>query len=182
MVSMRRVSGRCGVSGRLLGLVGGAEAAVMSAGCEPPRPAVTEVNVAETRHAAEAQPQVVAEEPEEAPVAPRVKRQKATTSTPVVEAETGPAPAQSAVDRAKEEFKLGTAAYLNADYANAKLHFEAAYAIVPENALLFNIASTELKLGQTSASCSHFRQYVARGDPSDPRIQQVSQQVAQRCP
>lgn len=178
MVSMRRASRGYGVSERLFGLVGGVAAAVIAGGCEAPRPGVTEVNVAEMR--APAQAEVAALEPEEKPVAPRSKRVKAAERPPVVEA--GPTPSQSAVDRAKEEFKLGTAAYGNADYVNAKLHFEAAYAIVPENALLFNIASTELKLGQTSASCSHFRQYIARGDPSDPRIQQVSQQVAQRCP
>ena len=182
MVSMRRASRGYGVSERLFGLVGGVAAAVIAGGCEAPRPGVTEVNVAEMRAPAqaEAQAEVAALEPEEKPVAPRSKRVKAAERPPVVEA--GPAPSQSAVDRAKEEFKLGTAAYGNADYVNAKLHFEAAYAIVPENALLFNIASTELKLGQTSASCSHFRQYIAHGDPSDPRIQQVSQQVAQRCP
>ena len=157
-------------------------AAVIGGACGAPQPVVTEVQVAdlpvaETPSAEPAEPTGTEE-----PALPRPKRppKGPPRSAPVSEAPVDRAPTD--VDRAKELFKLGLSAYTSGDYANARLQFQAAYAIVPENALLFNIASAELKMGQTSAACSHFREYVTRGGPSDPRIQEVRQQIANRCP
>lgn len=86
------------------------------------------------------------------------------------------------VANAKALFKEGAEAYSQGNYALALLKFQGAYGIVPLPPLLFNIATAELRLGMTAPACAHFRQYVADGDPGDPRIVQVSQQVTQRCP
>jgi hypothetical protein len=177
----KREASWCG-SGPSFGLLA---VALFAGGCEAPRPAVTEVHLAaappaEATAGPSAEGSAASPDTDEpGPAAPRKKSR--APSVPVVD---NPAPSASPtdIDRAKELFKLASAAYAAGDYTNAKANFEAAYAIVPERALLFNIASVELKLGQTSASCAHFRKYVASGDPSDARVQEVSQQVAQRCP
>ena len=83
--------------------------------------------------------------------------------------------------KARELFELGAEAYAQGDFPKAREAFQAAYDLVPEKALLFNIASCELRMRDMVSACAHFRQYVAEGDPSDPRIQQVQAQVASRC-
>lgn len=87
----------------------------------------------------------------------------------------------SAHARARELFEQGAEAYAQGDYPTARQAFEAAYDLVPERALLFNIASCEMRMQDLVSACAHFRQYVAEGDPSDPRVQQVQAQVASRC-
>lgn len=83
--------------------------------------------------------------------------------------------------RAKSLFEEGVQAYSNSDYPRACRLFQEAYDLVPERPLLFNIASCELRMGDTVSACGHFRRYVAEGDPADPRVQQVQGQVASRC-
>ena len=115
--------------------------------------------------------------------------------------EPGPKPAPSATDeprerdyddpagwhrdeptaRAKELFQEGTEAYSQGDFRKALRAFEAAYDLVPERALLFNMASCELRMHDVVAACGHFRRYVAEGDPKDLRVQEVAAQVATRC-
>lgn len=84
-------------------------------------------------------------------------------------------------ERARELFSEGAALYQQGDYARARDAFQAAYDLVPEQALLFNIGTAEMRLGDIVAACGHFRAYVAQGDPADVRIQTVRAQVAQRC-
>jgi len=153
-------------------------AALFVASCGPKAPAVTEVHLAETP------PLPVASataEPDEPPVAaaPRPRPPRGDDPPPP-KPEPGPSP--SDIDRAKELFKDGTAAYANADYQTACLKFQAAYDIVPNQAILFNLGSCEMRMSHTAKACAHFRKYITNGDPSDPRIQQVTAQVANRCP
>lgn len=75
----------------------------------------------------------------------------------------------------------GVSAYDQGDYLRARDKFQAAYDLVPELALLFNIASAEMRLGNVPAACTLFRRYVAQGDPAHPRIQEVQRQLTQRC-
>lgn len=84
-------------------------------------------------------------------------------------------------NEARRLFQLGAEAYDRGDYAGAQKHFQAAYQLVPERALLFNIASCELRLGNTREACQLFRKYVATGDPSDPRVADVQTQLSNRC-
>ncbi|MFO0591741.1 MAG: tetratricopeptide repeat protein [Polyangiaceae bacterium] len=86
------------------------------------------------------------------------------------------------IDEARALFKQGVVAYQSQDFKEAKRLFEGAYALVPSNAILFNIASAEMRMGQTSLACAHFKDYLAHGDPSSARIQEVQQQVQNRCP
>ncbi|MEZ4299317.1 MAG: hypothetical protein R3B70_30485 [Polyangiaceae bacterium] len=67
------------------------------------------------------------------------------------------------------------------DYSRARGQFQAAYDLYPERALLFNIASCDLRMGDTARACGLFRKYVAESDPGDQRTQDVQQQVATRC-
>jgi hypothetical protein len=84
-------------------------------------------------------------------------------------------------ERARELFQEGAEAYQQSDWPRARQAFQAAYDLVPERALLFNIASAELRMQDLVSACGHFRQYIAEGDPTDPRAQQVQSQVASRC-
>jgi hypothetical protein len=90
-------------------------------------------------------------------------------------------PVDAARARARELFQEGAEAYAQGDFPKARDAFQAAYDLAPERALLFNIASAELRMRDMVSACAHFRQYVAEGDPSDPRVQQVQAQVASRC-
>jgi hypothetical protein len=83
--------------------------------------------------------------------------------------------------RARQLFMDGVEAYSQGNYAKARDRFQEAYDLVPEQPLLFNLASAELRMGEVVAACGHFRDYVSRGDPADPRVQQVQSQVTQRC-
>lgn len=83
--------------------------------------------------------------------------------------------------KARELFEVGAEAYAQGDFPKAREAFQGAYDLVPERALLFNIASCELRMHDMVSACDHFRQYVAGGDPFDPRTQQVQAQVAARC-
>ena len=83
--------------------------------------------------------------------------------------------------KARELFEVGAEAYAQGDFPKAREAFQGAYDLVPERALLFNIASCEVRMHDMVAACDHFRQYVAEGDPFDPRTQQVQAQVAARC-
>ena len=82
---------------------------------------------------------------------------------------------------ARKLFREGAEAYEQADYLRALQKFQEAYDLVQNQALLFNIASAELRLGNVPSACRLFRKYIADGDPADPRILEVQRQVAQRC-
>ena len=84
-------------------------------------------------------------------------------------------------ERARTLFQQGAEAYAQGDYLLARDKFQAAYDLVAEPALLFNIATAELRLGNTADACRLFRKYVSDGEPADPRIQDVQRQVAMRC-
>lgn len=101
---------------------------------------------------------------------------------PGPDSEDGPDASSTERERARELFKQGVEAYGQGDYPKACAAFEAAYELVPERPLLFNIASCEMRMGHTPKACDLFRKYVANGDPSDPRVVEVSQQIANRCP
>lgn len=125
------------------------------------------------------EPEGPADEPED-PVAKVAKKRRPPPEEPPKDE---PARASASdIQTARGLFTQGVAAYSNQDYAAAKRLWEQAYALAPENAILFNIASAELKLGQTQIACKHFKEYVAAGDPGSPRTQQVQQQVQGRCP
>lgn len=151
---------------------------VAALGCGGPaaRPEVATVNVAAPVARPEPSSEPAAQE-DDAPPKPRRPPKPEKAEAPRVEAGD-----QDDVTRARSLFQEGVAAYASADYALALSKFQEAYALKSVAPLLFNIATAELKLGQTSAACAHFRKYVADGDPADPRIQEVSKQVAQRCP
>lgn len=154
-------------------------------GCGASRGPDAEVPVVDTTPTQRAQaspapePEGPADEPED-PIAKVAKKRRPPPEEPpkVEPARTVDADVQAA----RGLFKQGVAAYANQDYAAAKKFWEQAYALAPENAILFNIASAELRLGQTQIACKHFKDYVAAGDPGSQRTQQVQQQVQGRCP
>lgn len=84
-------------------------------------------------------------------------------------------------ERARDLFQQGAEAYQQGDFVKARDAFQAAYDLVPEQALLFNIATAELRLGDLPSACAHLRKYVIHGDPADPRIITVRAQTSQRC-
>lgn len=138
--------------------------------------ALVEVTPTESAQASEAPPM---DEPDE-PTAKGFANKRPPPDEPVKQ---GPAePMATDVQQAREIFKQGVAAYAGQDYAAAKRLFQEAYALAPVNAILFNIASAELRMGQTQLACAHFKDYIANGDPGSSRIQEVQQQVQGRCP
>jgi tetratricopeptide (TPR) repeat protein len=84
-------------------------------------------------------------------------------------------------EHARSFFQEGAEAYRQGDYPKALEKFQAAYDLVPEAALLFNVASAELRMGNLPDACAHFRKYVTLLDPADPRAQTFTPQLAQRC-
>lgn len=49
--------------------------------------------------------------------------------------------------------------------------FEAAFAIAPKPAVLFNLATAQMRCGKLLASTANFRRFVASDDPSISRVQ-----------
>ncbi len=77
-------------------------------------------------------------------------------------------------DRAKEAFTIGMEAYRKGDYAAARRHFEAAYALEPRDPMLFNLAQAALRQGDMAAACRYHWLWKAtpRGQtsPSNPTL------------
>lgn len=149
----------------MIGAVGCSGAARETAVIHVPDPVAPSASAAATEEAP------ALEEPPAA--APRAKRLAARDD-----------PADDVPDdreRARTLFQQGAEAYAQGDYLLARDKFQAAYDLVAEPALLFNIATAELRLGNTADACRLFRKYVSDGDPADPRIQDVQRQVAMRC-
>ena len=77
-------------------------------------------------------------------------------------------------DRAKAAFTIGMEAYRKGDYAAARRHFEAAYALEPRDPMLFNLAQAALRQGDMAAACRYHRLWKAtpRGQtsPSNPTL------------
>ena len=149
--------------------------------CGAPNKEVAVVALAEPVPTAQASAAPVDPEVPDEPSAKGFSKKKAAP------AEEAPAtatldPSLKDLSAARELFKQGVVAYTNQDYREAKRLFEAAYALVPQNQILFNIASAEMRMGQTSLACAHFKEYIAKGDPGSARIQEVQQQVQNRCP
>lgn len=152
-------------------------AALFAAGSCASAPEVTEVRVAETPSPPVASSSAEAGDPGVSE-APRARPRQKDPPAPLPE--DNPSPDATAL--ARQLFQDGAAAYANADYQTACLKFQEAYDLVPNQAILFNLGSCELRMGHTARACEHFRKYIANGDPADPRIQQVVAQVANRCP
>lgn len=74
------------------------------------------------------------------------------------------APPSREADAAKQWFAHGVAAARTGDLPAARKAFGAAYALVPSVDILWNLAMTERKLGDTVAALDHFRTYVASPD------------------
>lgn len=141
-------------------------------GCGP-HPETAVVHVAD---AAPSAPAPLDPDPPQEPASP-----PAQPSERPIEQRLDPDGKEADRERARALFAQGAEAYAQGDFTRAHQAFLAAYELVPERALLFNIASCEVRLRDMVAACAHFRQYVAEGDPSDPRVQQVQSQVATRC-
>jgi len=59
--------------------------------------------------------------------------------------------------------------------------FEAAFALAPRPAVLFNLASAQLRCGKMLASSANYRRFVASDDPSvGPAHRRVAQQQVER--
>ena len=68
------------------------------------------------------------------------------------------------MDAAQQWFKLGLAAVRAGDLPAARKAFGAAFALVPSVDILWNLATTERKLGDAVAALEHLRAYVASAD------------------
>lgn len=137
---------------------------------------ITEVRVPEASPIASAAPTSEPEATPERPPSARGNRRPA-------EMDPGPSSEhEDTVRFARERFYEGVAAYDSGDYQTACTKFQAAYDAVPNQALLFNLGSCELKMGHKEKACEIFRTYLKNGDPADPRIQEVTKQVAAKCP
>jgi tetratricopeptide (TPR) repeat protein len=130
-----------------------------------------------------AEPSAASTEPgADGPALPSASEKRARLKPAAIESDLDEGKEASERERAKELFQQGLAAYEQGDFQKACAAFEVAYQLVPEQPLLFNIASCEMRLGHVPKACDLFRKYVANGSPGDPRIVEVSRQVAQRCP
>jgi tetratricopeptide (TPR) repeat protein len=148
--------------------------ASLAIGCGASRPPETTVALAAPPAAQASATSEPRDDGEPTPSQPRSK------PSPRAEA-AEPDPEAVARNLARKLFQEGAQAYDEGDYMRARDKFKEAYDLVQNQALLFNIASAEMRLGNVAQACHLFRKYVNDGDPADPRIQEVQKQVAQRC-
>lgn len=148
-------------------------AALLGCGASPP----PETAIALVALPAPAVAAASVEPEEDAAPDPAQRRTKPSPRAAAAEAELE----DTARTLARRLFIEGAEAYAQGDYLRARAKFQEAYDLVQSQPLLFNIASAEMRLGNIPAACRLFRKYITDGDPADPRIQEVQQQVSQRC-
>jgi hypothetical protein len=72
---------------------------------------------------------------------------------------------------ARQMFLEGVAHARSAQWELALVAFEAAYAIAPRPAVLFNLAAAQMRTGKLLASNANFRRFVNSDDPTITRVQ-----------
>jgi tetratricopeptide (TPR) repeat protein len=82
------------------------------------------------------------------------------------------------VNAARDHFRKGTAAFKEGRHAEAAQEFEAAYRIVGDPVLLFNIGQAYEKAGQISRAIVNYEAYVQRAKTADD-LAEVQAKVAQ---
>jgi tetratricopeptide (TPR) repeat protein len=95
----------------------------------------------------------------------------------------GPRPTypRSALERAARHYDLAVRRYADGDFRDALEAFEAAYRIVPDYRVLYNVAKVNLQLGRLAAALAAFERYLqeGRGALSAERIDEVQQRIAE---
>ncbi|MBX3192621.1 MAG: hypothetical protein KF819_36895 [Labilithrix sp.] len=81
------------------------------------------------------------------------------------------------VEAAQRWFESGLAAVRRGELASARRSFGAAYALVPSVDILWNLASTERRLGENVAALAHFRAYVASPEARPDRVKIAEEEV-----
>jgi len=81
------------------------------------------------------------------------------------------------VEKAKEHFKAGLSAFTLGDYAKAASEYEAAYAIEPDPALLYNAAQAHRLAGNKPRALFLYQNYL-RYFPKMPNRAEVQKHVA----
>ncbi len=94
----------------------------------------------------------------------------------------GDPPQQENVTKAREHFAKGVTAYDAGDFTTARREFEAAYALRAHPAVLLNLAQSELRAGDLTKACEHFRQWKAEAvDARGSEMQTVENGIAASC-
>jgi hypothetical protein len=86
------------------------------------------------------------------------------------EPEPEPEPTVAERDAARSEFRAGVALARSGHYLESCAAFERSLALLPHAATLYNLAQSELSLGQLAAARYHFRRALARDAASDDEL------------
>lgn len=92
----------------------------------------------------------------------------------------GSAAAASDVELAayREQVELGTTAFREGRFADARVAFERAFAIHPDPVLLFNIASTWRRAGDGPRALTAYRRFLDAAPADDPRRSLAEKTIA----
>jgi hypothetical protein len=151
----------------VLQFVGAAQVFALALACTRLPPAELELpSEPETR----AEPVFVETDPNTPANTPQQARPTAKSSVPGV----GPERRK----RSRLLFEEGLKAYRDGDFATALVRFEEAYALEPRTALLYNVAHTHEKLGDTHSACATYLEILDTTQPSD-RVREPSEKRAQ---
>jgi tetratricopeptide (TPR) repeat protein len=82
-----------------------------------------------------------------------------------------------AVREAAKHFQRGVTLYSEADYPGALVEFKRAYALAPNDVVLYNIGETQYQLRDYAGALGNFERYLAESAPTDPRRAQVESSV-----
>ena len=146
----------------------------------PPQPAVvSNVVTVPARQADTASDQPEAGSEDDEPIAVTVPSEEAPQPEAPVAPTVAPAspPPRSdpaALAAARAHFQQGVRAYEEARYTDAKLAFEAAYGLAPMPQVLYNIATVDLRLGNTAGACRRFNEWKTKANPDPNRLQTAS--------
>jgi hypothetical protein len=82
-------------------------------------------------------------------------------------------PSGVAVREAAKHFQRGVTLYSEADYPGALVEFRRAYALAPNDVVLYNIGETQYQLRDYAGALGTFERYLAEAAAGDPHRSQV---------
>jgi hypothetical protein len=84
----------------------------------------------------------------------------------------------SSMAKARDLFRDGVQLFASGDYAGALSKFQAAYAVVPHPAVLYNIATCEERLGRDQDALAAYQQYLAAMPSGTAHRAEAQQHIA----
>jgi tetratricopeptide (TPR) repeat protein len=100
----------------------------------------------------------------------------ALAATPRVHAQPAGAPADRTVDQARRHFERGRELFEAGRYDEAVREYEAAYALLAQPLMLFNIGLAHERAGRTAEALAAFRRYLEQ-DPRGPVADEAREAV-----